>query len=106
MMFLFYSKEDREYKKNLTVVRGFIENLINERRENIEKFKDSVDLLTILVSDEYFSKNTSAMIDEIMVLFLAGSFTLKTTNSNLIQYLALNDKPYKKLMAEIKTSML
>lgn len=72
----------------------------------MEKFKDSFDLLTILCQDEYFASHNSAMVDEIITMFLAGSFTLKTSNSNLIQYLALNPEVHTKLMKELKGEML
>lgn len=42
------------------------------------------------------------MIDEIITFFLAGSFTLKTANSNLLMYLDCNPKEYSKLMSEFK----
>lgn len=106
MIFFYYSREDREYKANILTMRTFCENIINERKRNLEKFKDNPDLLTILCMDELFADDTKAMIDEIITFFLAGSFTLKSTNSNLIQYLALNPKVYCKLMSELKETIL
>lgn len=106
LIFFYYSAEDREYMQNIKTVRTFIENLVKERKTNMDKFKDSVDLLTILCQDEYFVAHNSAMVDEIITMFLAGSFTLKTSNSNLIQYLALNPEVHTKLMKEIKGEML
>ena len=57
-----------------------------------------------MCNDEIFRDNTSAMIDEIITFFLAGSFTLKTTNSNLIMYLALDENKaiQEKLLQELK----
>jgi cytochrome P450 len=46
------------------------------------------------------------MVDEVITMFLAGSFTLRTANSNMIQYLALYPKTYHRLVAEIKATML
>ena len=106
LIFTYYSKEDREYLQNIKTVRTFIENLVNERKNNMAKFKDSVDLLSILCSDEYFASHPSDMVDEIITMFLAGSFTLKTSNSNLIQYLAMNPEVHSKLMKEIKSEIL
>lgn len=84
MMFVNYCQVDREYSRNIKRIRDFCQNLIDERRKNLDKFKDSSDLLTILLHDEIFQGNDKAMVDEIITFFLAGSFTLKTTNSNMI----------------------
>jgi len=40
--------------------------------------------LTILLEDEIFKDNDKAMVDEIITFFLAGSFTLKSTNANML----------------------
>jgi cytochrome P450 len=45
------------------------------------------------------------MIDEIITFFLAGSFTLKTTNSNLLMYLDIYPQAYNKLMKELKDTV-
>lgn len=84
LTFFYYSAEDKEYMQNIKTVRTFIENLVNERRSNMDKFKESADLLTILCQDEHFAAHTSDMVDEIITMFLAGSFTLKSSNSNII----------------------
>lgn len=103
MPFFFYNQEDREYLENIRCLRNFLRSLIEERKLNMKLNDQRNDLLTILLSDEIYSNNMDLMIDECVTFFLAGSFTLKTTSSNLIQYLDLNQASYYKLMQEIKS---
>ena len=58
LIFFFYSSSDREYKQNLGVVRGFCENIVKKRRTELEKYKDSSDLLTILCQYSLFGQNS------------------------------------------------
>ena len=48
-----------------------------------------------------FKDNNKAMIDEIITFFLAGSFTIRSTNSNLFMYLAMYPEVKQKLMKEL-----
>jgi cytochrome P450 len=105
LMFFFYNSEDREYKRNIQRVRDFCESIVEERKkqiaENKEKYANNTDLLAILLNDELFKDNNKAMIDEIITFFLAGSFTLRSTNSNMFMYLAMYPEVRSKLMKEI-----
>ena len=46
------------------------------------------------------------IVDEIILMFLAGSFTLKTTNTNMLSYLAMNLECKGKLIQELKETIL
>jgi cytochrome P450 len=106
LMFFYYSAADREYKRNIKCIRDFCEKIIEERKSQLEgpekdKFVNNPDLLTILLSDDMFKNNNKAMINEIITFFLAGSFTLRSVNSNMFMYLGMNPDVKKKLMNEI-----
>lgn len=110
MMFFFYSKADREYMTNIRTVRSFCADIINRRREEIRKNPEKVedkcgDILTIMLQEGVFQDNNDAMIDEIITFFLAGSFTLKTTNSNLFMYLDTCKPIQDKLVNELKETV-
>ncbi len=98
LLFFNYSKIDREYSKNLLFIRDYCEGLLEDRRKNLDKFKDSNDLMNIWLTDEYYKDDKKAIIDEIILMFLAGSFTLKTTNTNMISYLTINPEVKAKLV--------
>jgi len=106
LMFFYYSSADREYKRNIKCIRDFCEKIIIERKQQLEgpekdKFVNNPDLLTILLSDDMFKNNNKAMIDEIITFFLAGSFTLRSVNSNMFMYLGMNPDVNQKLMKEL-----
>ena len=105
-MFFYYSAADREYKHNIKCIRDFCEKIIEERKNQLDgpekdKFVNNPDLLTILLSDDLFKNNNKAMIDEIITFFLAGSFTLRSVNSNMLMYLGMNPDVNRKLMKEL-----
>jgi cytochrome P450 len=106
LMLFFYSAADREFKRNIRRVREFCEKIIEERKKHMEgpekeKYINYPDLLTILLSDDMFKNNNKAIIDEIITFFLAGSFTIRSTNSNLFMYLAMYPEVKQKLMKEL-----
>jgi cytochrome P450 len=106
LMFFYYSAADREYKRNIKCIRDFCEKIIEERKNQLngpekDKFVNNPDLLTILLSDDLFKNNNKAMIDEIITFFLAGSFTLRSVNSNMLMYLGMNPDVNRKLMKEL-----
>ncbi|TNV80196.1 hypothetical protein FGO68_gene6044 [Halteria grandinella] len=108
MMFFYYSKEDREYMANIRTVRNFCLSIIERRRKNLAASPNEDkcgDILTIMLQQPSVFATNDSMIDEIITFFLAGSFTLKTTNSNLLMYLDCNPKVYSTLMGELRETV-
>ena len=60
--------------------------------------------MSILLQDENY-QNTEDIIDDVFVMFLAGSKTVQTTTSNLITSLLFNPDVYKKFRAEVDPLM-
>ncbi len=62
--------------------------MIDERRSGVSlsERKDG-DLLTILMSSEFYVNQDSMMIDEIFTFFLAGMKTIQVSTTNLIYYI-------------------
>jgi len=106
LLFFNYTTADRENARNILLVRNFCQKLIDDRRKNLDKFKDSHDLMNIWLTDETYQNNDKLIIDEIILMFLAGSFTLKTTNTNMLSYLALCPEVKTKLIRELKETVL
>ncbi len=84
MILFLYSKEDREFKKNIKTIRDVCRKLVLDRLNSLDKDDAKNDILGILLSDGEFKENIEPIVDETITFFFAGSFTLKSTNSNLI----------------------
>lgn len=61
---------------------------------------DSVDLLTMLVSNELFKDDDKKIIDECLTMFFAGTQTVSMTTGNLMQYLTQKPEYLAKIRAE------
>lgn len=62
----------------------------------LKDYIDKGDLLSILLSDDLFKNDTSAIIDECLTFFFAGSQTSSIALQNMIYYLLLNPDQLKK----------
>ena len=76
---------------------------MDDRRKGLRKgnFGDDGDLLGILLQNELYSGDQEKTIDELIIFFLAGNETVKTSSTNTICYLAMHDDIKTKFMAEI-----
>ena len=71
LIFLYYSREDRELLKNIATVRQYCRDLIAERKRNPSQH--GADFLSILLEDEGYRELPEVIIDECITFFLAGS---------------------------------
>jgi cytochrome P450 len=76
---------------------------MDDRRKGLRKgnFGDDGDLLGILLQNELYSGDQEKTIDELIIFFLAGNETVKTSSTNTVCYLAMHDDIKAKFMAEI-----
>ena len=74
---------------------------MEDRRSGRNKSASGEDLLSILLTNDYYKNDDEMIIDEIFTLFLAGSKTVATTMANLICYLDRAPDAKRKLVAEI-----
>jgi cytochrome P450 len=83
-----YLPSDLLYDRNVRRFRQELQRMINERRSGVSpcKRKDG-DLLTILMSSEFYVNQDNMMIDEIFTFFLAGMKTIQVSTTNLIYYI-------------------
>ena len=68
-------------------------------------FEDSSDLMSILLGNEAFTGQEEKIIDEIIVLFFAGSRTVQMTMTNIICYMNKHKQMYAKLQAEVDSNL-
>ena len=67
---------ERDMKANAIILREFVSEIADRRRETIKKdptLADSGDFLTILLTDELFKDSNQRIIDECLTFFFAGS---------------------------------
>lgn len=64
-------------------------------------FADETDLLSILLTTDFYKNDDEKIIDEIYTMFLAGTKTVQTTTTNLFYYLEQYPEVKKKLLAEV-----
>ena len=93
----------RRYKRNVLRMRAAIRQIMDDRRKGLRKgsFGDDGDLLGILLQNELYSGDEEKTIDELVIFFLAGNETVKTSSTNTVCYLAMHDDIRARYMAEI-----
>lgn len=97
----------RRYKRNVTHMRAAIQQIMDDRRKGLRKgnFGDDGDLLGILLQNELYAGDEEKTKDELVIFFLAGNETVKTSSTNTVCYLAMHDDIRARYMDEI-TSVL
>ena len=93
----------RSYKRNVMAIRNAIQKMMDDRRQGKNKsyFGDNGDLLSILLSDQLYQGNDEKTKDELIIFFLAGNETIKTSSTNTVCFLTQNPEIRKKFMSEI-----
>ncbi len=70
------------------MLREFWKGIINERRKSLSAYENSDDALTYLLQNDFHDEDI--LIDEILATWVAGSYSLKVTNTTLLMNLAIN----------------
>ncbi len=72
-----YKPSDLRFKRNILRLRQVIQSLIDDRRKgNSKTYDKEADLLSILLSTEFYEGRDDLMIDEILTFFVAGMKTI------------------------------
>jgi cytochrome P450 len=71
----YITSTDREIIFNATQVRNYVIDMIQKRKEELDKGigLDRYDLMTILLQDEIFKDSPEMIMDETLTFFIAGS---------------------------------
>jgi len=62
--------------------------LIIKRRKNAKDYAGRLDLVSVLLENEAFSKETETIIDEMLNFIIAGTDTMVITTQNMLQLLS------------------
>ena len=80
----FFEKEifsiDKRFAENCRAIRSLIHKIIKERRAEKDSTKN--DVLAMLLADDYYD-NDENLIDDIIIMFFAGSKTVQSATSTL-----------------------
>lgn len=93
---------DKRFAENCRALRGYYAGIINDKKAANDP--NAQDIVSILLQDENY-QDTEDIIDDIFVMFLAGSKTVQTTTSNLITSLLFNTKVHEKFLKEVDPLM-
>ena len=101
---------DTYFCRNCRNLRSTIRTIIEGRKASLseenkaENKEDSFDVVSLLLQDDTYN-DIDDMIDDIFVMFIAGSKTIQNTTSNLITTMLYEPEVYAKLRAEIDPLM-
>lgn len=94
-----------ELKRNLKLsqeARGLISGIIKRRQNTQSQSKDLLDMLLALTYDDGSKMTEEQLIDEILILFIAGHETTSNALTFTIQLIGQHKNVQKKLMTEIQ----
>lgn len=78
--------------------------LINDRKSgkttNYKASNSERDLLDLLIEDEFYSEHLPRLVDDIILMFIAGMETIQMSTTNLVQHLTINPDMKKRLIEE------
>lgn len=72
-----------------------------ERKQKGVTEEDAIDMISILILDEMYGKQIDDMIDDVMVMFIAGAKTIQVTTTNFITHMLHRPDLREKLDAEL-----
>ena len=85
---------DKYYLANCYNMRDYFRKIVEDKKSAMNK--EAADIVSLLLQDENYQE-TDEIIDDLFVMFFAGSKTVQTTTSNLITGLLHNPDIEKRL---------
>ena len=69
---------DYKFNRNILTFKHFLRELLKERSQGTQKadFQDAGDIISILLEDEHYKDDHEKIIDEVIILFIAGMKTV------------------------------
>ena len=95
--------------KNCATIRNHIRTLIEERKSGKSQSylgSDGKDVLDSLTDDDYYQTHEDSLIDDIIVMFIAGMETIQMSTTNTIQHLIEKPQLKKRLIEETEPILL
>jgi len=88
-------------------MKDVLQEILNNRRSGKSQASSdgSDDLLSILMSTEFYKGKDNEMLDELCTFFLAGMKTVQLTTANTLMFLAQNPDINQRILSEIMPVM-
>jgi cytochrome P450 len=89
-------------------LRGFIRDIIKQRLAGVTgglAVEGNKDIISMLLEDDAYKNDIEDIIDDIIVMFMAGSNTVQGTTTNFLCHYASNEKLRKDFHAEVDPCM-
>jgi cytochrome P450 len=95
---------DRLFAKNSKILRDYLREIIKDRMNGVTDglaVEGNKDIISMLLEDEIYKDDIDDIIDDIIVMFIAGSKTVQGTTTNFLGHYCSNEKLRKDFHAEV-----
>ncbi len=93
---------EKSFNKNCHELRSMIGGVIDEKK--VKNDPDANDVVSLLLGDPSY-QDTSDLIDDVIVMFFAGSKTVQATTTNFITTMLHEPEEFARLKAETEGIM-
>ena len=93
---------DKHYIANARAIRAFLREIVEGKKA--ERDSAESDVLKLMLEDENY-QDTEEILDDLFLLFIAGSKTVQGTTSNLITTMHLMPEERSRLLNEVDSFM-
>merc|ERR1712166_656431 len=94
---------DRRHVRNSNAIRGAVRDMVAEAKAN--GVEEGSNLISVLLTDQYYLQDEERIIDEVLTLFAAGSQTVQMTTANLFVYISMDHRIRDILNKEIDATL-
>ena len=88
---------DSRYFANCKSLRGLLQSAIEKKKQLNAKVDDATDIVSLLIHEESY-KDDADIVDDLIVLFIAGSATIQNTTTNFISNMLSNPREHQRLL--------
>jgi len=94
---------DRQHVRNSNALRGAVRDIIAETKA--KGIEEGTNLISVLLTDQYYLQDEERIIDEVLTLFAAGSQTVQMTTANLFVYISKDHRIRDLLNKEVDATL-
>jgi len=88
---------DKHFIHNVRVMREFLRQVVTDKKKLADP--DASDMVSLLLKEEVSYSDAEQIVDDLIVLFIAGQATVQNTTTNLIAMICHNPEELKRMRA-------